>query len=121
MIRRPDVRLLNATVSTTLGPSLALREARLVQAPHVNKVPRDSRCCRHRGTDKVCAATAALPTLEVAIGGRRTAFARGQPVRIHAQTHGAARLAPFEARLPEHLVEPFRLGLPLHQPGARYD
>src|SRR5262249_55991714 len=39
----------------------------------------------------------------------------------HGEAHGAAGLAPFEARFEEDLVEPFRLGLLLHQAGARHD
>ncbi|CEI77608.1 Flp pilus assembly protein TadG [Pseudomonas aeruginosa] len=47
-------------------------------------------------------------------------FAALQPVRVHRQAHGTARLAPFEAGLDEDPVQAFLLGLLLDQPGTRH-
>ena len=49
------------------------------------------------------------------VRGRSTALARPELVGIHAEAHGAAGLAPVEAGFHEDLVEPFGLGLFLHQ------
>src|SRR6185295_18858160 len=67
------------------------------------------------------AALVSLAAFEVAIRGRGTTLAGLQLVRIHAQTHGAAGLAPFEAGGDENLVEAFLFGLDLHEAGARDD
>ena len=66
------------------------------------------------GRDEVRAPAAALAALEVAVGGRGAALARLQDVRVHAQAHRAAGLAPVEAGGAEDLVEALRLGLRLH-------
>ena len=42
-------------------------------------------------------------------------------IGVHAEAHRAARLAPIEAGRLEDLVEPFGLGLLLHQARARHD
>ena len=55
--------------------------------------------------------TGALTALEVPVGGRGAVFAALQPVRIHRQAHGTARLAPFETGLDEDPVQAFLLGL----------
>ena len=43
-----------------------------------------------------------------------------EAVVVHAEAHRAARLAPLEAGVAEHLVEAFLLGLRLHQARARH-
>ena len=53
------------------------------------------------GAHQVGAAAGALAALEVAVRGRGATLARRQPVGVHGQAHGAARLAPFEAGLDE--------------------
>src|SRR5262249_42012854 len=63
-------------------------------------------------------AASALPAFEIPIRGRRTALAGLQPVRVHAQAHRAAGLAPLEARIAEHPIEAFLLRLRLHEAGA---
>src|SRR5690606_28194104 len=88
----------------------------LSDAPHVDEMTGDGRGSRHRRTDQVRASAGALPALEVAVRGRRTALARLEPVGIHCQAHRAARFAPFEAGVAEDPVEPLGLGLLLHQP-----
>ena len=61
------------------------------------------------------------PAFEIAVRGRGAALARLELVGVHREAHRAARLAPFEAGLDEDLVEPFLLGLVLHQARARHD
>src|SRR5690242_4193136 len=68
----------------------------------------------HLGADEVGAPAAPLATLEVAVGGRRTALAGLEDVGVHAQAHRAARAAPVEAGGAEDLVEALGLGLGLH-------
>jgi hypothetical protein len=63
----------------------------------------------------------ALPTLEVAVGGRRRPLAGGQLVRVHAEAHRAARLAPVEPGLDQDLGDALGLGRGLHEPGAGHD
>ena len=48
-------------------------------------------------------------------------LARAQLIGVHGQAHGAARLAPLEARFNEDFVQAFRFRLALHQARARYD
>src|SRR6266516_326619 len=55
-----------------------------------------------------------LPAFEVAVRRRRTALARRQDVRIHAQTHGAPGPAPFETGSLEDGAQPLLLSLALH-------
>src|SRR5207245_2100365 len=64
--------------------------------------------------DEMGAAQLALPSLEVAVRGRGATLARLQNVGIHTQTHGAAGLAPVEARFLEDSVDALLLRLPLH-------
>src|SRR5207247_9375429 len=45
----------------------------------------------HLGAHEVGPAAVALAALEIAVRGRRAAFARLEPVCVHAQAHGAAR------------------------------
>src|SRR5208337_5123952 len=65
--------------------------------PNVGEMPSDGRCRRHHRTDQVRASSAALPPFEVSVAGRGAALSRLQDVGIHAETHGASRLAPFES------------------------
>src|SRR5919201_2959923 len=73
------------------------------------------------GADQVGAAALALAALEVTVAGRGAALARLQAVLIHGQAHGAAGFAPLHTGLLEDLVQPFPLGLSLHQARARHD
>src|SRR6185436_20113479 len=63
---------------------------------------------------------AALAPLEVAVRRRGADLASLEPVGIHSETHRAAGAAPFEAGLPEHLVEAPRLGGPADRLRPRY-
>src|ERR1700729_2432725 len=46
----------------------------------------------HRRRDKVCAATDALPALEIAVRGAGGTLAGRQLVRVHAEAHRTARI-----------------------------
>ena len=70
---------------------------------------------RHDGTDEVGAASRALPTFKIAVGGGRAALAGVQPVLIHGQAHGTSRLAPFKTGSGENPVQSLRLSLALDQ------
>src|SRR4051812_36185494 len=79
----------------------------------------DRRGSRHRRADEMGASPGALPSLEVAIRRRRAALAGIELVRVHAEAHGAARLAPLEACVAEDPVRAFSLGLRFAQTGPR--
>src|SRR5690348_2301109 len=68
-------------------------------------------CCggSHHRAYEMRAPALALPTLEIAIGRARRAFAARQYVVIHRDAHAAAGLAPFETRAAENPVESFFL------------
>src|SRR3569833_4540228 len=70
----------------------------------------DGRGGGHARRDQVRPAALALPALEVAVRRRRAALARLQLVRVHAQAHRAAGLAPLGARGGEALVAALLLG-----------
>ena len=65
------------------------------------------------------AGAGALAADEVAVGGRDAALAWRHPLAVGGETHRAAGLAPFEARLGEHAVQAlgFCLGLDAHRAG----
>ena len=67
------------------------------------------------------AALEALTALEIAVRGRGAALAGLELVGVHGEAHRAAGLAPLEAGGEEDLVQPFGLGLLLHQARARHD
>src|SRR5437773_8596447 len=62
-----------------------------------------------------------LPAFEVAVRRRRAALAGSEDVRIHAEAHRAAGVAPLEAGVAEEAVEALALGLRLHEHRARHD
>jgi hypothetical protein len=72
----------------------------------VGEPPSDSRG-GHGRAHEVRDRAAALAPLEIAVGRRCAAHAGRQHVVVHRQAHRAAGLAPFEARGPEALREPF--------------
>src|ERR1700709_222237 len=61
---------------------------------------------------------------EIAVRGRDRTLSRRHHLAVRGKAHRAARLAPFEARVGEYLVEPFGNRLALdglrarHHPGA---
>src|SRR5580765_492604 len=63
----------------------------------------------------------ALTAFEVAVRGRGDALLGLAEVAVHPHAHGAAGMAPLEARLAEYPVEALRLGLLFHQARPRHD
>src|SRR4051812_45669932 len=57
-----------------------------------------------RAHEKRPAGGTALAALEVAVGGAGAELIAHEFVRVHGETHRAARLAPFKACVAEHLV-----------------
>src|SRR6266478_108920 len=66
--------------------------------PHIDKSAGDRRGRRHRGRHEMGAAFVALTALEIAIRRRGAALAGIELVWVHGKAHGAAGLAPVEAR-----------------------
>src|SRR5262245_29933402 len=79
------------------------------------------RCCRNHRRDEMGAPEPALAALEIAVRGGGTALLGAKLIRVHAEAHRAAWLAPVETCVLEDLVEAFGLSLLLHQPRARHD
>src|SRR4051812_38813054 len=75
---------------------LALANAGSDHLPHVGQVARDRRRRGHRRAHQVRPAALALAALEVAVAGRGAALAGLELVRVHAEAHRAAGLAPVE-------------------------
>src|SRR5213594_3530126 len=92
-----------------------------VEFPNVDQMTGDGGRGRHRRTDEVGAAATSLPSLEVPVAGRGAPFARPKDVRIHAEAHRAAGVAPLEAGFAKQRIETLRLGLPLHARRPRHD
>src|SRR5712675_57889 len=89
--------------------------------PDIDKVPGDRRSGSHLRAHEVGPAGGALPAVESAVRGRSAALARLEPVRVHAQAHGAAGFAPLEAGVLENPVKAFVLRLRFHQTRSRHD
>ena len=79
----------------------------------VSEVAGDGGGCGHLRRDEVGAATAALAALEVAVRCGGATLAGCEDVRVHAEAHAAAGLAPLKAGGLEDGVEAFLLGLAL--------
>src|SRR5437867_2205678 len=79
----------------------------LGEMPHVDEMPGDRGARRHRGTDEMRAAAAALPAFEIAVRRRRAALAGFEPVVVHREAHRASGLAPFETGVAENPVQAF--------------
>src|SRR5207237_10065261 len=74
---------------------------------HVREVACDRGGGGHRGADEVRAPALALSALEVSVARRGAALAGRERVRVHPQTHRAARLAPLETCLAEDCIKSF--------------
>src|SRR5947208_11234628 len=80
------------------------------ERPHVDHLARDRRGRDHRRAHEQRApGGTALAALEIPVRRRRADLAAFEAVRIHRETHRAARPAPFEAGVKEYAVEPFAL------------
>src|SRR5882762_8845367 len=88
---------------------------------NVDEVPGYRGRRSHLRAHEMGPAAGALAALEIAVRGRSATLARLEPVRVHAQAHGAARFAPLEACVLEDPVQAFVLRLRFHQARARHD
>src|SRR6186713_1238333 len=97
----------SARLSGIATPRMVFTACILVALPvaDVDEVAGDRGGSGHRGADQVGTAAGALPSLEVTVRGAGTALAGQQEVRVHAQAHRAASVAPLEASSGEDLVE----------------
>src|SRR5947209_19069951 len=86
----------------------------LVFGSYIDKMPGDS--CRggHRGADQVCAPTATLAPLEVAVAGGGAALAFRERIAVHGDAHAASRLTPLKASLAEDVGQAFFFGHTAH-------
>src|SRR6185369_12046939 len=114
---------MTASVSTLARSSGATRPSRemnlsmiffLRQRAHIDKMTGNRSRGGHRRAHEMRAPARTLAPLEIAIGRRRAALAGRQLVLVHAKAHRAPRLAPFETRCNENLVEPFLFSLTFH-------
>jgi len=64
---------------------------------NIYEMSSDSGGGSHCRADKMRASTTSLTTLEIAVAGRGTAFAFGEAVAVHGDTHRAPRLTPIRA------------------------
>src|SRR5271166_3258169 len=87
----------------------------------IHEMAGNRRCRRHRRRDEMRASLETLPALKIAVGGGGAALARRELVGIHGKAHGAARLAPLEARREEDFVQALRFRLLFHKAGPRHD
>src|SRR5712691_6202214 len=113
-----------ATLTLTSGATRAFSTVNLsISSPpaNVDEVPGDRGRRGHLRAHEMGPAAGALPALEIAVRSRSAALARLEPVCVHAQTHGAAGLAPLETGVLEDPVKAFALRLGFHQAGARHD
>src|SRR5262245_53084430 len=110
-------------VSLTNGSIVNLLKMpqRLFPVADVDEMPGDGGGGGHLRADEMRASAPALAPLEVAVRGRGAALTRLEDVRVHAQTHRAARLAPVETGLLEDPVQPLRFGLLFDRCGAGDD
>ena len=75
----------------------------------------------HLRADEMGARARALAPLEVAVAGGGAALAGGEDVRVHAQAHGAAGLAPLESRIEKDAIQALLFGLCLDGLRAGHD
>src|SRR5258707_6308469 len=88
----------------------ALLDVRDIKFAHIHKMSGNRGSRGHDRADEVRAAVAALAAFEVAIRSAGSALMRRQNVGVHADTHAAACIAPFESRVGENFVEAFFFG-----------
>src|SRR5262249_23215657 len=100
---------------------LCIRSILIAPVADIDKTPRDSSGSGHGGAPQVGASACALPAFKVAIAGGKAAPTRFEPVRVHAQAHGAAGLAPFEAGVGKDAVQAFLFCGVLHLLRSRHD
>src|SRR6185312_1173340 len=79
----------------------------LFPVANIDEMAGDRGCRGHGRRHQMGAALETLTAFEIAVRSRSAAFVRLQPIIVHGQAHGAARLAPVEAGGDEDLVEAF--------------
>src|SRR5215469_14590320 len=93
-----SVSMLGSGSGTAVEVSLLMGSIGLcLPGADVGEVAGDGGGGGHLRADEVGASTAALASLEVAVGGRGAALAGLQDVGVHGEAHGAAGLAPLKA------------------------
>src|SRR5689334_15765726 len=91
--------------------NLSMTLCLLTQFANIDEMAFDGGRGSHRGAHEMRAPACTLTALEVAVRRRRAALARLQTIGVHREAHRAARLAPFETGVGEHLVEAFAFRL----------
>src|SRR6266566_2370129 len=92
-----------------------------VKFAHVHEVAGNGRGRGHDWADQVRAAVFALAAFEIAVRSARAAFMWRQNIRVHANAHAAAGIAPLKACGGENLVEPFFFRLRLYSARAGHN
>src|SRR5579872_5971158 len=87
----------------------------------VDKVAFDCGSGGHERADEMGASVFSLAALEIAIRRAGAALVRLKNVVIHADTHAASSIAPFESGVAENFVEAFGFGLCFHAARAGND
>src|SRR5215510_7542311 len=116
----PAVSLVKASMISP-SPCPLPRWGRGMQSTDVGELAGNGRRRGHGGAHEMRAGALALAPLEVAVGGGGDALALAGGVAVHSYAHGAARIAPFEPRRREDLVQPLGLRGLLHEAGAGDD
>src|SRR5581483_1855117 len=92
-----------------------------VPAAHVGEMSLDGGGSSHGGADKVGPSTAALASFKIAVAGRCATLAGAEDIGIHAQAHGAARVAPLEAGALKNFRKAFLFGGAFHFLRSRHN
>src|SRR5262245_60622224 len=104
-------RMIGAAVAVSLLNGFGISAP---HRPNVGNRAGNGRGRRARWARQMRSRPRPLAADKVAIGGRDRTLPRRDRLAIGGKAHRAARLAPFEARLDEHLVEPFGDRIALH-------
>src|SRR6266576_5956352 len=76
-----------------------------IKFAHINEMAGDGGGSGHDRADQMRAAVFALTAFEIAVAGAGAALVGRKNVRVHANAHAAARVAPLETCLGKDLVE----------------
>src|SRR5579884_2829375 len=80
-----------------------------LQLPNIDEMSVDGCRCGHCRADEVRAPAASLAALKIAVAGRGAAFALGEAVAVHGDTHAAPGLAPLKPGFTEDIDQPLFL------------
>jgi hypothetical protein len=78
---------------------------------HVDEMPCDPGCGRHRWAHEMSTASGPLASLEITVTGTGASFASLQSIVVHRQTHRTTRFTPLKARIPKNPIQPLGLSL----------